>query len=493
LIVDVGSSTDKPNVVSFPNCPVQVQYVEEVLKMKTKLTAIILAIALLVVLLPGCNAATPAASAPAAQPTSVATTAPSAEPAQSAAPEKTPVMTKKAAGQEVVAWGWDKPEFNKVMEDYILEVSGVTTKGQTMAQADEIAKITAASVAGTGLPDCFKLNNTDIPRLVDQGAIKDLTELVAPFKDLLPQAAWDEVTYQGKIWGIPANSPAAGMFYRYDVLQKYGIDPDTLTTWDKWIEAGKKVAMESAGKVMWINYPKNGMQGALGGAILQQCRAEILSADAKVTVDSDNFKNALTLQKKIIDANFSAEFDDWTAPWYQAMKDGTVACYPSGTWYIETIIQQAPDTKGDWYFVPFPAVTEGGDRYANFGSATCFISSQTTKVDAAFEWCKAWTLDEKGTLDIGLKQLGISVVSNAALNNAFVNSPNEYCAKSQAYWKVATETFTKSTYVPPFLAQSSEASGIWNRYYAEWRSGAKSMEDVLSQAAAEIKTKLKLQ
>lgn len=407
--------------------------------------------------------------------------------------EEGSVMTKKADGQEVVAWGWDKPEFNKKVEDYIKESSGVTVKGQTMAQADEIAKITASSAAGTGLPDCFKLGTADIPRLVEQNAVKDITDLVASYKDLLPQVAWDTVTYQGKIWGIPANSPAGGMYYRYDICQQYGIDPSTLTTWDKWLEAGRKVVAESGGKVSWFNASKDKINIPMDWTIFQQFKAEIISADSKVTINSENYKNALEFLRKIRDAKIAAPIDDWSAPWYQSMKDGTVACYGNGTWFVQTFIQQAPDTKGKWFFAPFPAVTEGGDRYPNYGSAVCFISSETEKVDAAFEWCKAWTLDKKGSLDIGLKELGISVISNTALKDDFVNQPHEYFAQNQAYWKLATEAFTNSTYVPPIVKEKSEADTIWNRYYDQWWLGKITTEDALAQAEKELKTKLKLQ
>jgi lactose/L-arabinose transport system substrate-binding protein len=404
----------------------------------------------------------------------------------------TSLMTKKANGKSIVAWGWDKPEFNKEIEDYIKTSAGVTVKGQTMSGDDEMAKITAAAAAGAGLPDCFKSNSTEIPKLVEMNALKDITKLVAPYKNLLPKVAWDMVTYKGKIWAIPANSPAGGMFYRYDVCKKYGVDPKSITTWDQWIAAGKKVVAASGGKVSWFNDPNNKVGRQMDTAIFQQNRAEILSKDAKVTINSDNFKNALKMIKSLRDARISVTMDDWTAPWYQTIKDGTVACYPIGTWFVQTLIQQAPDTKGDWYFTPFPALSKGGDRYANFGSAVCAISSQTKKVDAALEWAKAWTLDKKGSLDIGLKDLGISVVSNVALTDEYVNQPQPYFAENQAYWKDATEAFTKSTYIPPNVKENSEANGIWNRYYEQWWLGKATTEQALAGAEKEIKQKMKL-
>ena len=402
------------------------------------------------------------------------------------------VMTKVADGSTITSWSWDLPEFNAKVEDYVKEAAGVTVQGQTMAREDQASKITVAAATGTGLPDCFKLNNTDIPRLVEQGAIMDITEMVEPYKDYLPQIAWDMVTYDGKIWGIPANSPAGGMFYRYDVLEKYGIDPDSLTTWDKWIEAGVKITSESNGEVSWIAAPKDKLPATIYWPIFQQYRAEILSSDGKVTINSQNYRDGLALLQKIKDAQITTPVEEWSAPWYQSMKEGTIACYPNGTWFVQTFIQQAPDTKGMWYFVPYPALEEGGDRYPNFGSASCFISSQTDNPEAAFEWCKAWTIDKKGSLDIGLKELGISVVSNIALEDEYVNQPQEYFAKDQAYWKDATEAFTKSTYFTPFLPQSAEADTIWGRYFEKFWLGEMDADEALTEAESELKTKLKL-
>lgn len=403
------------------------------------------------------------------------------------------VMTRVAEGSSITCWGWDLPEFNAKVEDYIKEAAGITVNGQTMAQEDEKSKLAVAAATGTGLPDCFKLNNTDIPRLVEQGAIMDITDLVEPYKDKLPQVAWDMVTYEGKIWGLPANSPAGGMFYRYDVLEQYGINPDELTTWEKWIQAGEKIAAESGGEVSWIAAPKDKLPANITWPVFQQYRAEILSSDGKVTVNSESYREGLALLQKIKDANVAVQMDEWTAPWYQSMKDGTIACYPSGTWFVQTLIQQAENTKGKWYFAPFPAVEEGGDRYPNFGSATCFVSAQTKNPEAAFEWCKAWSIDPQGSVEIGLKELGISVVSNYALTDNYVNQPHEYFVNDQAYWKVATEAFTNSSYFSPFLPESAEADAIWGRYFEQFWLGKMNADQAVKGAEAEIKTKLNLE
>ena len=441
--------------------------------------------------------AAPTATMAPVQPTATTAAAQSAAPTATtaaAASVETSLMTQKASGQAIAVWGWDKPEFNKVVEDYIKQSAGVTINGQTYSNSDEWNKITTSAAAGVGLPDAFKANTSQVPQLVEMGAVMDLTPLVAPFKSLLPDVAWQMSTYNGKIYTVPANSPASGFFWRYDVCQKYGIDPDAINTWDDFMVAGQKILKDSGGKNAIMYTPATGPHGMIFTAIQQENRAQLLTSDLKVAIgpNSQPWKDTLDLNKKLLDAKFSIVMDEWSEPWYQAMKDGTVACYPIGTWFVETIIQQAPDTKGMWYFTPFAAVTAGGDRYTNSGSASCFISAQTQKVDAAWEWVKAWCLDPHGTLDLGLETLGISCISNAALDNAYVKSPHPYFAKNQAYWLAATQAFTKSTYVPPVTKLDGDAGTIFNTEIEKFWKGSASEADFLTNVANQLHTQLKV-
>lgn len=411
--------------------------------------------------------------------------------AQDAAPS---VMTRNAEGQTITAWGWDTPEFNKPILDYIQEAAGVTVTDVTYTSGGVMDNVKVAAAAGVGLPDVFKRGSGDIPALVDMNAIMDITDLVAPYKDLLPDVAWEMVTYNDRIWGVPANSPAGGVFWRYDVVEKYGIDPDSIETWDDFIAAGQKIAADSNGAVSLIQTAATGLPTEILWSIQQGYQAEIIGADntVKIGPDSEEWKNTLALLRKVREAGINIDMDAWTQPWYQAIQDGSIAAFPIGTWFVETIKAQAPDTQGKWYFTPFPANEAGGSRNPDFGSATTFISSTTEHPEAAMEWVKAWTMDPHGAIDIGLKELGISVVSEAALSDEFVTSPHEYFAKDQAYWKEATEAFFNISYVPPASIYSPEATDIFNRQLEQWWLGNLTDEQFLQTVGDELRSTLGL-
>jgi len=402
------------------------------------------------------------------------------------------IMSKDFAGTEITAWQWDKPEFCKAIEDYIKETSGVIVKGQTMSGEEIRNKIITSAAAGVGLADALRGGTYNVPEYVEIGAIRDLTELVRPYMHLLPSITWKMSTYKGKIWTVPSNSPAGGVFYRYDVLQKYGIDPRQIKTWDDFIIAGQKLVNASKGKVYMINNPAVGIQNYIALTIQQQFRAEIIGNDLTVKLNSDNWRKALELMQKIKKSNIGIEMEDWSLPWYQAIKDGTIAAFPSGTWFLQTIIMHAPDSKGKWYFTPFPAVTPGGDRYPSFGCASHFISSQTKKVGAVFEWIKAWALEPKSTVEIGFKQLGISIINVAQLKDPDFGKPHEYFALKQPFWRVAYAAIGNISYFSPVTPYDHEAQDIFNAEMEKWWLGKITTEAFLENTAETLKSKLGL-
>ncbi len=413
-----------------------------------------------------------------------------------AAQEGGSIMTRDAEGTTITVWGWDTPEFNRPILDYIEEASGVTVE-DIVYSADGVMDnlIVATAAGGIGMPDAFKRNSVDIPVLIEMNAIMDITELVEPYMDLLPDIAWDLVTYDGRIWGVPANSPAGGLFWRYDVVSEYGIDPDDIETWDDFIAAGERLAEESNGAVSLIQSESTGLAWPIPQTIQQQFRAELISEDLTVAIgpDSEEWQNTLVVWRQIRDANIGVEMGQWTEPWYQTIADGSIAVYPTGTWFVEVLKAHAPDSLGGWYFTPFPAVAEGGDRYPSFGSATTFVSATTENPAGAMEWVKAWTMDPQGSLEIGLRELGISVVSLAALDDPFVTAPHEFFANDQAYWVDATQAFFDISYIPPATVYDAEAGDIFNRHLEQWWLGNTTDQEFLAAVAEDLRSTLGLE
>jgi multiple sugar transport system substrate-binding protein len=55
------------------------------------------------------------------------------------------------------------------------------------------------------------------------------------------QANWDGGIYQGKVYGIWAWTDVRGIWYWKDMLNESGVDPQSLMTWEGYIDAAKKL------------------------------------------------------------------------------------------------------------------------------------------------------------------------------------------------------------------------------------------------------------
>src|ERR1051325_9395697 len=101
-----------------------------------------------------------------------------------------------------------------------------------------------------------------------------------------------------------------------------------------------------------MTLPATGLPLEVLWAVQQGNKAEVIGDGdvVKIGPDSQEWKDTLALWKKIRESGVSADIEAWSQPWYQAIQDGSVVAYPFGTWFVETIKQQAPDTLGDWYF-----------------------------------------------------------------------------------------------------------------------------------------------
>lgn len=390
------------------------------------------------------------------------------------------ILSADYSGTTLDFWGWDEQSFNQPVEDYVKAVAGITVNGRQIPGDDMMTQLQLATTQGSGLPDVFKKGTSDIPALVELGAVADMTELVEPYKEYLPDFGWEQVTYDGKIWGIPVNSPAGGMFYRADVMEEYGIDPTTLDTWDKYFDAAKTISEESGGETYLWGYQQALSIGAEMIAI-QGNHAAFFNEDGTLAIspESPEWNNAMDLIREMLQPGVGKEVPEWSEEWFQAMKDGSIASYPSGTWFVQTIMQQAPDTQGMWTFVPYPAPESTGDRYVDFGSATIHISSQTDNPEAALQLALAWSIDPMGAVGIGLQELGISVVSTAALESDFANAPHEYFANDQAYWVDATQAYADITWSPPITSMNAQALGIFNTALSEFYGSDMSNEEFL--------------
>lgn len=101
-----------------------------------------------------------------------------------------------------------------------------------------------------GNPDLVWIDAKNVGGLLKSGAAADLNELlVARWSkerrdDFFVRAGWDAATQGAKVLALPLFHGASVIYYRKDLLRQAGIDPATLTSWERLAAATEKLTVD---------------------------------------------------------------------------------------------------------------------------------------------------------------------------------------------------------------------------------------------------------
>jgi len=112
-------------------------------------------------------------------------------------------------------------------------------------------KLATALSANQG-PDIFACNTERIGTYAKSGAIVPVDDIYNGGLDMgvIPEGLAENLSYDGKIYGVPANFATLMLYYNKDLFVDAGLDPEKPPkNWDELKEMALKLTKESGGKV----------------------------------------------------------------------------------------------------------------------------------------------------------------------------------------------------------------------------------------------------
>jgi multiple sugar transport system substrate-binding protein len=237
--------------------------------------------------------------------------------------------------------------------------------------ADHHTAMTTALAASSGLPDVMTIEYGYLGRFAQSGGLENLSG--APYQaDALQSRfvpyAWAQARHDthGQT-AIPTDIGPGAMFYRHDLMQKAGVNPEQLgRSWESFIEAGK-VLKRSQG-VALVAHARDIKDIVIRSGV---GAGEGLYFDDKgqpVVGSAPRFKRAFELARQVREAGLDAKVNAWSNEWGESLKRGNVGVQMMGAWlggHLQNWL--APDTAGLWRSGPLPegvATSWGGTFYA---------------------------------------------------------------------------------------------------------------------------------
>jgi ABC-type glycerol-3-phosphate transport system substrate-binding protein len=252
---------------------------------------------------------------------------------------------------------------------------------------EELRTKLLTQVAANNPPDVAYMSSGDVGAFAQRSALVDL----GPYMELSNAVAREDYVepflnatlVDGKVYGLPITAETTGLFYRTDLFEAAGLDPNAPPkTWDEFLSYAEKLTdpdkkqygtIVFAPEAAYYWYPW-----------LWQAGGDLISDDGTdILWDSEAGQKA---------AEYYVGLKDYSPPDFLnsnswdgrvAFANGTVAMYVAGGWFAGTLLSEFPDITGKWATAPLPedeqcATTIAGDALVIFQGSK--------NHDAAWKW-----------------------------------------------------------------------------------------------------------
>jgi multiple sugar transport system substrate-binding protein len=339
-----------------------------------------------------------------------------------------------AASQEPVEltfWTW-VGGIEDVVAQYEAENPGITINVENVGCCDQqYTKLQTVIEAGSGAPDLAQFDYPVVASFALTGGLADITDLVSPdLQDKFVPSAWDSVTANGRLYGVPQDVAPTVMYYRQDVFDRLGVAVPT--TWDEFQAAA--AAIRAADPEVYITFADPGNQEPATAAMwAQQTWPWRITASDALSVDLQNegARNWADLWTGMLQNDQVEVASQGSDEWFKAMTDGRYAAWIIGAWGIYALEGQIPSGSGLWRVAPMPQWTAGANASAaSGGGATAVLAQSEHQAEAAkfAEWLNGSEAGATGLNGLGLMPAARSVIEAPA----YVDATSEYLGGQKA-------------------------------------------------------------
>lgn len=288
-------------------------------------------------------------------------------------------------------------------------------------------KLLIALQSGTGAPDFADIEISKFANYLkgSNPSLVPLNDIVEPEIKNFIKARLDNYAKDGKYYGIDYHVGATVMYYNKEILDKAGVDINSIVTWQDYVDAGKKV-LEATGTPMttietaehWSYYPLISQQGS-----------DFFGPDGDVILDNEINVNTLQFLHDMLYTSKIAvpAPGGWhhKEEYWAFMNNGGAASVMMPMWYMGRFLQYMPDLKGKIVIRPLPVWQKGGKRSAGMGGTGTVVTNQCKNKELAKGFLAAAKLSREGSIKTWTI-LGFDPIRWDVWDDPKMAEPNQY-------------------------------------------------------------------
>ena len=371
---------------------------------------------------------------------------------------------------------------------------------QTEGEADVRQKIILSYTAGAynELPTACSTAPVSMQSMAESGILQDVTEFLAPYKDQLVDGAYEQMVFDGKVWGLPRSLRPNLLFYNNDIFEEYNIDPARMDTVEGWIEVGRELKEKSNGTV-YLSYIDPGSRawryyGRRG--FMPQAEARIWDDQGNVIIDQDpGARLAFETIATIYEEELVLKSAIFKPPLFDSTREGEVATYFIGAFWDEFLRKNLPDMEGSWRAIRSPAFEDIGTGGAPvIGFEALLNTPENTYADLYKQYWIDYTFNEEARIAWTESMVRQNApypnpISLEMLKNVFWKNPSPYYG-GQSFRFIEGESLSNPSTNLRVTTDDAEADQLISAELEKYLAGDQTMDEAISNMAKNIKGKI---
>lgn len=264
-----------------------------------------------------------------------------------------------------------------VLEGFSAANPGVTLSYEKFPFAEYPTKMRLQLSTGADTPDVMIIHDFLADPFMSAGWLADLSSVVTP--DAFLPGSLDNISKDGKVYGIPGQSNPTGLWYRADVFKQLGLDAPA--TFEDYLADAQK--LKDAGHFIDAFDP-NAAAGAFQ-LYLYQSGGEIFDKDGNIVL-GDKAVAALTTLKDMVDKGYFFAATPNQADYWTAVNAGTIVARfaaSSDAAYLDTNLDpKGAGGYGQWVYADPPQFGDAPKTYL-YDQSFIVVNAKSQNLPAA--------------------------------------------------------------------------------------------------------------
>jgi multiple sugar transport system substrate-binding protein len=342
-------------------------------------------------------------------------------------------------------------------------------------------KLNVVLTGGTP-PDVVTVDKTWIPGYASLGAFADLKTLSGgtlngvPWEQAYTPGGLDAITFNDQIIAALYDFDTYALYYRNDLFEEKGIQVPT--NWDELMAAAEALHEDD---LYFYEFDADTFHGSQwiyenGGALLNE-------DNTQVVFNSPEAVEGITFNASMLENGVAINWTSDQGERIQGVKDGRIAMFSDGPYYMGIMKSAAPEMAGQWRVALHPYNKQSGSYLGGTGLA---IPTGSVQQEAAWEFIQ-YAMELENQIGV-YTYAGAAPALTAALSSPEVNVEDPYFGGQKAF-SVFLQTMETAHHFP-YVAAWGDIDGFFTIAMEQIALGELSVQEALDQAAAESQAAL---